>query len=145
MVSPDPLVPFLRERAGELLRGVARYDSQEYRLTYRRQDIDPEVAHECLRTIYQNLQTARGDESPLDQHLGAKQANVQVRENGVVIALFESSSKGVLIALDPEASQELISFIQRCLQYSTVDTPKGPRRNFESRPPTVPDGTADRS
>lgn len=116
MVETEQLVQYLESRAGQSLRAVGRYGTDECTLDYLRDDLPRDRTRERLDAIRANITWTWNppDDSSLAE-LGPKQASLQVREEVVVLHLLLEDKQGVLIGLEPEAARDLVSFITDCI------------------------------
>lgn len=114
-----PLIPFVKQRAGDSLRAVVEYEQFDFELLYHRDDLSREELTTRVDTIHQSIQWAwEPDEDDVVDELGEKRATLQVRENAVIIQLSGGPSRGYLIGLEPEAAVDLVTFIGGCLDHT---------------------------
>jgi hypothetical protein len=129
--SASRLVDFLKEQAGEYLRGAIHYSGDEYVSLYMRDDIDalysPEGMEE-LADYYRKKNREQVDEEPFD--LGINHCTVNFYDGAILFHFTQGTELGTVITLDPEAGRDIIGFITDCLEQlhynSPQDIPRAP-------------------
>lgn len=113
----DELVEYLEDEAGSSLRAIGVYHGSDYELQHHRDDLDPEILVDRLRTIQANItwEWRPPDEGTIEE-LGKKIATLQVRKQAVILHLLVGKDHGIVIGLDPEAARNLNTFIIECLE-----------------------------
>ncbi|QLG26545.1 hypothetical protein HUG10_02865 [Halorarum halophilum] len=123
--SDSKLVEYCKERTGENLRTVARYNTTSETLTV-------ECVRDDLRSQYTDEQYEMLVEKLYDTHesvveIGDKGApigdcvsSVHYFENGFVIQLVLDEDDGYIITFDSVVGSSLASFIEECLTHAGV-------------------------
>ena len=107
------LLEFVQKRLGDSLRAVEWYRGDNAELIYLREDIDLEVAQRRGERLHNeiNLAVDLPDEATLDD-VGKRLACFDVREEAVIVNIPEAEDYGVIVALEPDATNAVNGFIQ---------------------------------
>lgn len=113
----EELMDFLREETGQFLRSVIHYTSDDYEILYLREDIESEYQDGDIEQVINNLRmesidTPRQEQMYVHGRLGS---TIRVFEDAVEIHLPHDDYEGTAIALDPEATYALHTFVGECL------------------------------
>lgn len=113
------LTTYCRERAGENVRSVVEYSSDEYRIAYLRDGLRTQYEETQFNDLIQHtwkvherLATVGATESPL----GNIRATVHYFENAFVIQLVVDENQGYLLTFNSSVGQTLGTFISDCLR-----------------------------
>ena len=125
-VRRDELVEFMKDVAGEYLRGVLAYDENGFEVVYLRDDIvEKRVADPTLQDDLPIIHELALQEERIPAEVGAfgrYHATVRVFSNAVVIQLVSGEKRGYGVSLDTEAARQLNNFIRRCTSYMDENT-----------------------
>lgn len=109
------LTEFLNDRAGDLHRGSARYDGDSSEVLYLRDDIrEQRMRSEIDRMLNRVLPESRASEENAFP-FGDLHATVRTFEEATILHFPTGSGRGVLVALESEAAQDLNTFVGQCL------------------------------
>ena len=114
----EELVTFMKDVAGEHLRGVLAYDENGFDVVYIREDImqnrsgDASLADDL--PVIHDLAMAEERLPAEVSSFGRYHATVRVFEQAVLVQLVVGESRGFGISLDPAAARQLSNFVQRC-------------------------------
>lgn len=109
------LTAFLRQRAEEHLRGVAFYDPEGYDLLYVRDDIKGYRLKSEVDAMITRLQQESSTTEEAAFPFGDLDATVRCFEEAIVMHLPQSEENGILVTMEPEAADQLNTFIGECL------------------------------
>jgi len=127
MTDDETLVEFVRNAAGDRLRGVVRYREDDYRFLYDRPDAgwsDNESAD--VEAFVEQFRYAELEESERADRLnvGNHHATVRLYDRAVVVHFPQGEERGTLVTLDPEAAADLASFVSSCLGHLYRNSPQ---------------------
>lgn len=128
-MSGERLAEYLRDRAGENLRGVIEYDGDGYEINYMREDLDADAFRQRVEYAYTRILQGQTNESELAA-FGKSYATLSVREYAVILNLRRTPTEGILVGLDPGAARQLVSFIHDSLEHAF---PEGDPSEREAR------------
>ena len=110
------LIPYLKDTAGDSLRGVAVYDSTGYESLYVRDDVQAEhfelEVDKMIDRLRQESQVRDLRDFPFDE------LNGTVRSFGEALVMHfpRTRERGTVITFDPEVARQLNTFMSECLQ-----------------------------
>lgn len=120
-LAREELVEFMKDVAGEHLRGVLAYDENGFDMVYVREDVvqsrttDASLAGE-LPIIHDLALTEERLPAEVSS-FGRYHATVRVFDDAVLIQLVTGEMQGYGISLDPAAARQLNQFVQRCTTF----------------------------
>jgi hypothetical protein len=126
-IDDDALVEFLREAAGDRLRGVVRYRADDYRFLFDREDAGWGPSEQAdLETFVDQFRHAELEEAERTDALnvGNHHATVRLYDEAVVLHFPQGEDVGTLVSLDPAAAASLAEFVSACLKYLFRDSPQ---------------------
>lgn len=110
------LLRYLKDQAGEYLRGVAVYTTDDYKIVYLRDDIrSPRFESEADAIITRIRQESRVREHrsfPFDDLRGT----VRAFGDAMVMHFPRTQERGTVITLDPGVARDLNTFMGGCLK-----------------------------
>ena len=113
------LTAYCRNRAGQDLRSVVRYNADRYELVYLRDDLQAQYSSGQFEDL---VEEARGVHNRVwavgtqDGPLGSAQATVHYFNNAFVLQLVPEEEQGFFMTFNSSVGQSLGSFIHDCLQ-----------------------------
>lgn len=114
--SHQHLITFLKDQAGDYLRGVAVYNADSYETVYVRDNVRTKrFESDVDRMIDRLRQESRAREQrsfPFDDLNGI----VRSFGDGMVMHFPQAQERGTVITLDPEVARQLNTFMEQCLQ-----------------------------
>lgn len=115
-MSSGNLLDFLRERAGDHLRGVARYTGNETDILYLREDIKEQRIQSQVDRMINRLrpESAPGEERAFP--FGDLYVTVRRFEDAIIMHFPRGPDQGFIIALEPECAGDLNRFTSECLK-----------------------------
>jgi hypothetical protein len=120
------IVRFLKQRAGDNLRGVAHYHEDGYELLYVRDDVarryDDDRFAELFSTIREEMSERAQQESVYE--LGRLHCTVRLFDEGIVLNFSQGDRLGTSVSLDPEAASNLTTFAYECIRRLHRDSPQ---------------------
>ena len=123
--SANRLVDFLKQQAGEYLRGAIHYSEDEYVSLYMRDDVDalysPEKMDE-LTAYYRQENRDQAAEEPFD--LGTNHCTVNFYDDAILFHFTQGDEFGTVITLEPEAGRDIVGFITECLKQLHYNSPQ---------------------
>lgn len=114
-ISRD-LVDFLRDRAGEYLRAVVRYDRDSPELLYCRRDVGQVFSDGDVEGMVEALRRNSVDSRRLDglDDRGNLRCTVKVFDDAVELHFPHGPEAGTVVALEPAAATRLHTFVDDC-------------------------------
>lgn len=116
------LTEYLRQRAGDYLRGVVQYDDESFEVIYVRDGLDTDAFRQRVDHIHTNI-VDRPTPKTGQESFGKPYATLSVREHAVVINLRWNSTEGLLVGLEPDAARDLVAFIHEAMEHGLPDGP----------------------
>ena len=114
--SHQHLITYLKDRAGEYLRGIAVYNPEGYETMYLRDDVRTKRFESEVDTMIDRLrQESRAREQrsfPFDDLNGT----VRSFGDAMVMHFPQAQERGTVITLDPEVARQLNTFMSECLE-----------------------------
>lgn len=108
------LVSYLRRQAGDYLRGVVIYTTDDYDVLYLRDDLHVQQFNEKTERMCNHLkQETRTREQralPFDGFHGT----IRFFEEAMVMHYPHTQERGTVITLEPEVGRNLTSFMHEC-------------------------------
>ncbi|WP_135853305.1 DUF7522 family protein [Halorussus salinus] len=123
----EPLVDFLRSKAGDSLRGVIRYDSDDYRFLYVRTDVTEAYGGTSnFEAVVRQYREAEPTESKQEGTLYAGNHHVTVRlyDDAAILHFPQGEEYGTIVSVDPNVAQGLSTFTYDCLERIFRDSPQ---------------------
>jgi hypothetical protein len=120
-VPREELVAYVKDVAGEYLRGVLAYDENGFDVLYIREDVmevrtdDPALSADL--PVIHDLALAEERLPAEVSAFGRFHATVRVFDDAVLIQLVSGENQGYGISLDPEAARQLNRFVQQCTAF----------------------------
>lgn len=114
-MAVSDLLDFLEKRAANLHRGTARYDGDSTEVLYLRGDLQE---NRMRSEIDRMLNRLRSESSPKEERtfpFGDLHATVRAFEEATILHFPTGVDKGILVALESEAANDLNTFIGQCL------------------------------
>jgi len=102
-------------RAGDAVRAIARYGTDDWELLYVREDVATDGLREAAPTLVERARDREPIITPDSYDLvGSTQATVELHELAAVVFLHESPTEGVVISLERDVAQGLGQFVNSC-------------------------------
>jgi len=117
------LADHLQKRAGEYLRSVIHYDVDDYTIVYMREDVEAQYSEEDIDDVVNQLFSENfftGKQEELYVH-GNLQCTIHCFSHGVEMHFPMLDPQGAAVSLDPQATEELYSFVGDCLTLIKAD------------------------
>lgn len=111
----ERLTPYLREQAGEYLRGVVTYDGDEYEVQYIRDDLRTQRLKSEVDTMIERLRRESRPGERRSFPFGELNGIVRSFEEAMVMHFPSTQGRGTVVTLDPEVARQLNTFIGACL------------------------------
>lgn len=115
-MSTDDPVEFLQRRAGDHLRGVARYDGNETDVEYLREDIKE---HRLTSQVDRMLRRLRPESDPDEERafpFGDLYVTLRRFDEAIVLHFPIGSDRGIVVALEPKVSRDSNTFTDECFE-----------------------------
>lgn len=112
----EALASFLRRSADQYLRCVLYYEGQEYSIIYMRDDLEgepPEAADNLTWELQEMSQRGEDDNDPYG--FGGLRCTIRCFGEVVEMHFPFDDDRGASVTLDPQATEELYSFVGDCL------------------------------
>ena len=115
-MAESGLVAYLRDRTGESLRGVVRYDNDAIDILYLREDLreirpQSQIDHMLARVVPES--NAREERS---FPFGDLYVSVHRFEEAILMHFPTGDYQGVVVSLEPETARRLNKFTTECLK-----------------------------
>ena len=118
----EELTPYLKQTAGEYLRGVVDYDGDEYEVQYIRDDLRKARLKSEVDKMVDRLRKESRSAERRAFPFGEVNGTVRSLEKAMVMHFPDTQGRGTIVTLDPEVARQLNTFIGSCLK----------RRNLKS-------------
>lgn len=109
------LTSYLKDTAGDYLRGVVSYNGNEYDIQFIRDDL----RERRLKSEVDKMIDRLREESRSREHrafpFGNLNGTVRSFEEAMVIHFPSTQSRGTVVTLDPEIARQLNTFVGSCL------------------------------
>ena len=122
--SANRLVDYLKEQAGEYLRGAIHYSEDEYVPLYMRDDVAnlyPPEKMEELAEYYRQENRGQTDKEPFN--LGTNHCLVNFYNDAILFHFTQGDNFGTVVTLEPEAGRDIVGFITECLKQLHYNSP----------------------
>jgi len=122
-VTTESITAYAKERAGDALRVVARYDKAGYSVEHARSDLDRTDVDRRVAAVYDQL---TWDWSPPEDEVmravGEAYATIQVRTDAVIVNLETGDAGGVLLSFSPSVTTDVVAFLGELLDRADADS-----------------------
>lgn len=109
------LTSYLKDTAGDYLRGVVSYNGNEYDIQFIRDDL----RERRLKSEVDKMIDRLREESRSREHrafpFGNLNGTVRSFEEAMVMHFPSTQSRGTVVTLDPEIARQLNTFVGSCL------------------------------
>lgn len=110
------LIPYLKDTAGENLRGVVWYEGNEYDIRFIRDDLRTQrLKSEVDKMIDRLRRESRADERRAFP-FGEVNATVRSFEEAMVMHFPSTQDRGTVVTFEPEIARQLNTFVGSCLE-----------------------------
>lgn len=114
MGIPD-LSDFLEERAGDLLRGICRYDGDTTDVLYLRDDVKKQRMRSEIDRILNRVRPESSSKEEQSFPFGDLYSTVRTFEEATILHFPTGNDRGVVVSLESDAAQDLNTFVGQCL------------------------------
>lgn len=114
--NSETLTPYLKNAAGEYLRGVVWYEGDEYDIRFIRDDLRTQRLKSEVDEMIDRL---RGESRVSERRafpFGEVNATVRSFEEAMVMHFPSTQGRGTVVTLDPEVTRQLNTFVGNCLE-----------------------------
>lgn len=111
------LSTYLNDRLGDLLRGVAHYQMEEFEVVYIRDDIQEQRHRDEVEEMLSRIKHERSPEEEQSFPFGHLSATVRVFDEAIFMHFPVENQTGVVVALEPAVAKSLNSFVGDCLDH----------------------------
>ncbi|MFB6130046.1 MAG: hypothetical protein ABEJ28_04390 [Salinigranum sp.] len=122
--AANRLVQFLEERAGDYLRAAVHYTSDDSHVLYMREDVDALYSDSEMDDLFTYWRRRRGEQGQEPFSLGNLHCTVQFYDDALLFHFTQGETVGTVVALDPEAGRDIVSFITQCLSLLHSSSPQ---------------------
>ncbi|USZ69850.1 hypothetical protein NGM10_15710 (plasmid) [Halorussus salilacus] len=116
MDRDEGLIRFLRERTGECLRGVGRYDADGYEVLYVRPGLERETLDSEVERMVTHLRSESRPREVRSFPYGDLDGTVRSFEEAVVMHFPLTQERGVVVTLEPDVARQLTTFMRECIE-----------------------------
>ena len=110
------LVSYLKETAGDYLRGIVWYDGDEYEIRYIRDDLRTRRLQSDVDKMIDRLRGESRSRERRSFPFGEVNGTVRSFEEAMVMHFPSTQGRGTVVTLDPDAARQLNTFIGSCLE-----------------------------
>lgn len=110
------LLSFLKETAGDYLRGVVWYEGDEYEIRYIRDDLRTRLLKSEVDKMIDRLRRESRSGERRSFPFGEVNGIVRSFEEAMVMHFPSTQGRGTVVTLDPEVARQLNTFIGSCLE-----------------------------
>ena len=110
------LLSYLKETAGEYLRGVVWYENDEYEIRYIRDDLRTRRLRSEVDKMIDRLRRESRSGERRSFSFGEVNGIVRSFEEAMVMHFPSTQGRGTVVTLDPEVARQLNTFIGSCLE-----------------------------
>lgn len=114
-MTVSELTEFLEERAGSLLRGIARYDGDSTDVIYLRGDVKKQRMRSEIDRILNRVRPESSAKEERSFPFGDLHATVRAFDDASILHFPMGVDRGIVVSLEPGASQDLNTFVGECL------------------------------
>lgn len=111
------LSTYLNERVGDILRGVAHYQRDEFQVVYLREDIREQRHREEVNQMLTRIKQEGTAEEEQSFPFGHLHATLRIFDETIFMHFPIEDRTGVVVALEPEVARSLNSFVGDCLDH----------------------------
>jgi hypothetical protein len=108
------LLAYLDDRAGDHHRGTARYNAEDTKILYLRDDLKKtRLSSEVDRM----LRRLRPESSPKEEQsfpFGDLHATARLFDEAIILHFPTGTNRGIVVSLEPETARQLNTFIGEC-------------------------------
>ena len=117
--NPEELVAFLKQRAGDALRGVAHYYEDGYELLYVRDDVAHRYTDDHFEQLFGTIREEMSEQTVQESayNLGTLHCTMRLFDDGIVLNFSQGERVGTSVSLDPEAASNLTTFTYECIRH----------------------------
>lgn len=111
----EELTPYLKETAGEYLRGVVSYEGDEYEIRYIRDDLRTQRLKSEVDKMIDRL---RRESRPGERRafpFGEMNGIVRLFEEALVMHFPSTQGRGTVVTFEPDVARQFNTFIGSCL------------------------------
>ena len=108
---------YLNDRIGDLLRGVAHYQGEEFSVVYLRDDVREHRHREEVRLMLDRVHHEGSAEEEQSFPFGHLHATLRIFDETIFMHFPIENQTGVVVALEPEVARSLNSFVGDCLDH----------------------------
>ena len=109
------LTPYLKETAGEYLRGVVWYEGEEYEIRYIRDDLRTQRLKSEVDKMIDRLRRESRAGERRSFPFGEVNGTVRSFEEAMVMHFPNTQGRGTVVTFDPDVARQLNTFIGSCL------------------------------
>lgn len=110
------LLSYLKETAGDYLRGVIWYEDDEYEIRYIRDDLRTRRLKSEVDKMIDRLREESRSGERRSFPFGEVNGFVRSFEEAMVMHFPSTQGRGTVVTLDSEAARQLNTFIGSCLE-----------------------------
>lgn len=114
-MTVSDLTEFLENRAGSLLRGITRYDGNSTDVLYLRDDVRNQRMRSEIDRILNRVRSESSAKEERSFPFGDLHATVRAFDDATVLHFPIGVDRGIVVALEPGAAQDLNTFVGKCL------------------------------
>lgn len=110
------LTPYLKQTAGDYLRGVVHYHGEEYDVRFIRDDLRTQRLKSDVDKMIDRLRRESRSGERQSFPFGELNGTVRSFEDAMVMHFPSTQERGTVVTLDPEIARQLNTFIGSCLE-----------------------------
>lgn len=111
------LAQYLNDRVDDLLRGVAHYQEDEFKVEYLRDDIREQRHRDEVTQMLNRIKKEGTAEEEQSFPFGHLHTTLRVFDEAIFMHFPIERETGVVVTLEPQVAQSLNSFVGDCLDH----------------------------
>lgn len=106
---------YLREKCGDYLRGIVRYDRDSTDTLYLRDDIREVRLQSQIDRMLHRLKPEAGSKEERSFPFGDLHTTLRCFDEAIIMHFPTGVNRGVVVSLEPETARQLNTFVGKCL------------------------------
>ena len=115
-MTGQDLVPYLRDRVDDYLRGVIRYHKETTDVLYLRDDVRATRLESQIDRMIDRLEPESRAAEERAFPFGDLYVTVRRFQEAIIMHFPTGSNRGIVVSLEPETARDLNTFTTECLR-----------------------------
>jgi hypothetical protein len=108
------LLAYLDDRAGDYHRGTVRYNAEETKILYLRDDLKKSRLSSEVDRMLRRLRPEATSKEKQAFPFGDLHATARLFDEAIILHFPTGTNRGVVVSLEPETARQLNTFIGEC-------------------------------